>query len=254
MRTLLRYESTPGALADAGQSWPAGSTLKRTSGQPTLVVLAHPQCVCTRASLSELNVVMQRLHGRLTAYVLYVQPHEMPERKAEMPAPDLSDLERRAIGVVQEDLPNVERPFVVQAEALGVDEQQVLDLLRSFKERKLMRRFAAVMNHRSAGFKATAMGVWAVRDAKLDELGPMMAGFAAVSHCYRRPTYDDWPYSVFTMVHGRSARDCEATIDAIRTETGVDEYCLLWSVKEYKKVRVRYFTPEWDEWQRTNLH
>ena len=83
MRTLLRYESTPGVLADAGQMWPAGSTLRRTPGQPTLVVLAHPQCVCTRASLSELNVVMQRFHGRLTAYVLYVQPHEMPESWAQ---------------------------------------------------------------------------------------------------------------------------------------------------------------------------
>jgi hypothetical protein len=79
MRTLVLYESTPGTLADAGQSWPGGSTLPRKSGLPTLVVLAHPQCVCTRASLSELNVVMQRFHGRLTAYVLYVQPHDMPE-------------------------------------------------------------------------------------------------------------------------------------------------------------------------------
>ena len=83
-----------------------------------------------------------------------------------------------------------------------------------------MRRFAAVMNHRSAGFKANAMGVWAVPDDRLDEIGPQMATFSAVSHCYRRPTYDDWPYSVFTMVHGRSARDCEATIEAIRDETG----------------------------------
>jgi siroheme decarboxylase len=182
-----------------------------------------------------------------------VQAHERPERKAEMPAPDLSDLERAAIGVVQEDLPNVERPFAAQGELLGVDEDTVLRLLRSFKERKLMRRFAAVMNHRSAGFKANAMGVWAVPDAQLDEIGPQMAGFAAVSHCYRRPTYDDWPYSVFTMVHGRSARDCEATIDAIRTETGIDEFCLLWSVKEYKKVRVRYFTPEWETWRRSHL-
>jgi hypothetical protein len=80
-----------------------------------------------------------------------------------------------------------------------------------------------------------------------------MAGFALVSHCYRRPTYDDWPYSVFTMVHGKNARDCEATIAAIREETGVDEFALLWSVKEYKKTRVRYFTPEWDEWRTGNL-
>jgi DNA-binding Lrp family transcriptional regulator len=184
-----------------------------------------------------------------------VLEHERPERKAEMPAPELSDLELATIRVVQHDLATVERPFAVYAEQVSaqlggreVTEDDVLALLRSFKERKLMRRFAAVMNHRTAGFKANAMGVWAVPEDRLDEIGSQMAGFAAVSHCYRRPTYDDWPYSVFTMVHGRSARDCEATIDAIRTETGIDEYCLLWSVKEYKKVRLEYFTPEWDAW------
>jgi siroheme decarboxylase len=179
-----------------------------------------------------------------------VLEHERPERKAEMPAPDLSELELATIRVVQHDLANVERPFAAYAEQIGggVTETDVLAVLRSLKERKLMRRFAAVMNHRSAGFKANAMGVWAVPEDRLDEIGPQMAGFAAVSHCYRRPTYDDWPYSVFTMVHGRSARDCEATIEAIRSETGVDEFCLLWSVKEYKKVRLEYFTPAWDTW------
>jgi DNA-binding Lrp family transcriptional regulator len=182
-----------------------------------------------------------------------VLEHERPERKAEMPAPTLSQLEIDAIRVVQEDLANVERPFAAYGEQLGIDEDAVLELLASFKERKLMRRFAAVMNHRSAGFKANAMGVWAVPDAELEEIGPRMAGFAAVSHCYRRPTYDDWPYSVFTMVHGRTARECEQTIEAIQADTGVDDYCLLWSVKEYKKVRVRYFTPEWDEWRDRHL-
>jgi DNA-binding Lrp family transcriptional regulator len=184
-----------------------------------------------------------------------VLEHERPERKAEMPAPELSDLEFAAIRVVQQDLPTVEHPFAAYAQEIGdgVSEADVLGVLQGFKERKLMRRFAAVMNHRSAGFKANAMGVWAVPDEKLEEIGPQMAGFAAVSHCYRRPTYDDWPYSVFTMVHGRSARDCEATIDAIRTETGIDEYCLLWSIKEYKKVRLQYFTPEWDAWSSKHL-
>jgi DNA-binding Lrp family transcriptional regulator len=184
-----------------------------------------------------------------------VLEHERPERKAEMPVPDLSDVELATIRVVQHDLPNVERPFAAYAEHIGggVDEDAVLAALRDLKERKLMRRFAAVMNHRTAGFKANAMGVWAVPEEKLDAIGPQMAGFAAVSHCYRRPTYDDWPYSVFTMVHGRSARDCEATIDAIRTETGIDEYCLLWSIKEYKKVRLEYFTEDWDLWAKKNL-
>jgi siroheme decarboxylase len=182
-----------------------------------------------------------------------VLEHERPERKADMPAPDLSPLEIDAIRVVQEDLPNVEQPFAAYGAQLCVGEDDVLAMLRSFKERKLMRRFAAVMNHRSAGFKANAMGVWAVPDEQLADVGPRMAGFAAVSHCYRRPTYEDWPYSVFTMVHGRTARDCEQTIEAIRRDTGVDEYCLLWSIKEYKKVRVRYYTPDWDEWRAQHL-
>jgi DNA-binding Lrp family transcriptional regulator len=182
-----------------------------------------------------------------------VSEHERPERREHMDAPVLSELEIAAIRVVQEDLPLVERPFAAYGEEIGASEDQVLDLLASFKARKLMRRFAAVMNHRSAGFKANAMGVWAVPEDQLDELGPQMAGFALVSHCYRRPTYPDWPYSVFTMVHGKSARECEATIAAVRAETGVDDYALLWSVKEYKKTRVRYFTAEWDGWRAAHL-
>ncbi len=182
-----------------------------------------------------------------------VSEHERPERRPHMDAPVLSDLEVATIRVVQEDLPLVERPFAAYGEQIGASEDEVLELLASFKARKLMRRFAAVMNHRSAGFKANAMGVWAVPEDQLDELGPQMAGFALVSHCYRRPTYPDWPYSVFTMVHGKSARDCEATIAAVRAETGVDDYALLWSVKEYKKTRVRYFTPEWDAWRAEHL-
>jgi DNA-binding Lrp family transcriptional regulator len=182
-----------------------------------------------------------------------VLAHEQPERRPDMQAPDLSDLEVKAISVLQDDLPLVEQPFAAQGERIGVDGATVLELLQSFKERKLMRRLAAVMNHRSAGFKANAMGVWAVPEADLPVVGPQMAGFAAVSHCYRRPTYDDWPYTVFTMVHGRNARDCEAIIDAIRTETGVEEHALLWSIKEYKKTRLRYFTPEWDTWRAANL-
>ncbi len=182
-----------------------------------------------------------------------VLDHERPERRAEMAAPELSALEIAAISTVQEDLPVVERPFAAHGAAIGCDEASVLELIASFKERKLMRRFAAVMNHRNAGFKANAMGVWAVPEDELERIGPQMAGFARVSHCYKRPTYEDWPYSVFTMVHGQNARECEETIAAIQDETGVSEYALLWSIKEYKKVRVRYFTPDWQAWSSENL-
>ena len=130
----------------------------------------------------------------------------------------------------------------------------MLDLLRSFKERKLMRRFAAVMNHRVGRLQGQRDGrVGGARRASSTRSARRWPGFALVSHCYRRPTYDDWPYSIFTMVHGKNAKDCEATIAAIHDETGVDEYALLWSVKEYKKTRVRYFTDDWDDWRAEHL-
>ncbi len=221
-------------------------TLHRTSG--SLVTRKLPTLV-----LYKIGVKLDMTGKTAANAKAEVLAHEKPERRADMPAPVLSDLERTAISVVQADLPVVERPFAAQAEVIGCTEDELLELLASFLERKLMRRFAAVMNHRSAGFKANAMGVWAVPEDRLEEVGPQMAGFAAVSHCYRRPTYEDWPYTVFTMVHGRSARECEATIEAIRDETGVDEHALLWSIKEYKKVRIKYFTDDWSDWTAKNL-
>ena len=189
----------------------------------------------------------KRNHAYNLWYTIAVPPGDSLEDHVDVLHRDSGALITRR--VVQEDLPLVERPFAAQGELIGCSEDELLALLASFKERKLMRRFAAVMNHRSAGYKANAMGVWAVPDDRLDEIGPTMAGFARVSHCYRRPVYDDWPYSIFTMVHGMNARECEETIAAIREETGVDEYALLWSVKEYKKTRVRYYTDEWDAWR-----
>lgn len=221
-------------------------TLHRSSG--SLVTRKLPTLV-----LYKIGVKLDMTGKTAANAKAEVLAHEKPERRSDMPAPVLSDLERTAISVVQADLPVVERPFAAQAEVIGCTEDELLELLASFLERKLMRRFAAVMNHRSAGFKANAMGVWAVPEDRLEEVGPQMAGFAAVSHCYRRPTYEDWPYTVFTMVHGRSARECEATIEAIRDETGVDEHALLWSIKEYKKVRIKYFTDDWSDWTAKNL-
>jgi DNA-binding Lrp family transcriptional regulator len=178
-----------------------------------------------------------------------VLEHEKPERRPDMEAPVLSDLEVATIRVVQEDLPLDPRPFKVQAEQIGTTEDALLDLLASFKERKLMRRFAAVMNHRSAGFKANAMGVWAVPDDELAQIGPRMAGFALVSHCYRRPTYEDWPYSVFTMAHGRSKDECDAILDSIGERTGIEERATLYSSTEFKKIRLLYFTDEYKAWE-----
>jgi DNA-binding Lrp family transcriptional regulator len=150
---------------------------------------------------------------------------------------------------LQKDLPIVTRPFDEWAANIGISTEELLAGAEQFLERKQMRRFSAVLHHRKAGFRFNGMGVWAVPHEKADEIGPIMASFKAVSHCYLRPTYPDWPYSVFTMVHGRSKEECEEILQAIEDETGIKERDTLYSTKEYKKTRVEYFTPEMEEWE-----
>ncbi|TMK83057.1 MAG: Lrp/AsnC family transcriptional regulator, partial [Actinobacteria bacterium] len=109
------------------------------------------------------------------------------------------------------------------AARIGVDEAQILQMANAFIDDGLARRFAAVMHHRQAGFVANAMSVWQVPEDRIDEVGYQMAGFAAVSHCYQRPTYPDWPYNLFGMLHARTKDECEVAAHAIEDQTGIHE-------------------------------
>lgn len=156
-------------------------------------------------------------------------------------APELSPGELAAIRLLQADLPLVERPFEALCSGAAIDSAELLGHAASFLKRRLMRRYAAVLHHRKAGFTANAMGVWVVPPEQIEEVGRQMAAFRAVSHCYQRPTYSDWPYSVFTMIHARKGHECEEVAEAISAATGITDYTMLYSTKEYKKTRVRYF-------------
>jgi DNA-binding Lrp family transcriptional regulator len=112
-----------------------------------------------------------------------------------------------------------------------------------------MRRFAAVLHHRNAGFVQNGMGVWKVDEERCAEMGRIMAGYRGVSHCYQRPVYADWPYRLFSMTHGRDKAECEAVLAEISRETGLDEYAVLYSTHEYKKTRLKYFTAELEAWE-----
>jgi DNA-binding Lrp family transcriptional regulator len=156
-------------------------------------------------------------------------------------AEPLTDFEISAIRELQEDLPLKPRPFALMAERLGISLQELFDLAEDFRERGVMRRFSAVLHHRRAGFGANAMAVWEVPPERSIEVGSIMAGFPSVTHCYERPTFPDWPYTHFTMVHATSKSGCEEATKAISDATGITKYMLLYSTREYKKTRVRYF-------------
>jgi siroheme decarboxylase len=180
------------------------------------------------------------------------------KEEAPRPAPRRGDgvlpdeRDKRMIEILQRDLPVEPRPFDAWAAEAGVRPEELLEAAQRFRERSYMRRFAAVLNHRRAGFGANGMAVWDVPEDRLEEIGPRMAAFKAVSHCYRRPTYPDWPYSIFTMVHARSKEACEDAIAAIAEETGITDprrRAVLYSTYEFKKIRLMYFTPDYREWE-----
>jgi siroheme decarboxylase len=161
----------------------------------------------------------------------------------------LRPIDIAAIRELQEDFPLVPDPYRPMAERIGLSEEGLFDVARGLQSQGYLRRIAAVLHHREAGFGVNAMGVWVVPPERCEEVGKIMGSFKGVSHCYLRPTYPDWPYSVFTMVHGQMAEDCQELIGAISHAAGIREYALLYSTKEYKKIRLKYFNPELDEWE-----
>jgi DNA-binding Lrp family transcriptional regulator len=158
--------------------------------------------------------------------------------------------DREVIRATQGDLPVVPEPYVEAAANLGITVSELLEHLEGMKERGILRRVAAILYHRRAGFSANGMGVWKVPDERISELGPRMASFRGISHCYQRPTYEDWPYSVFTMAHGRSKEECDAILDAIADEFDIAERATLYSSTEFKKIRLLYFTDDFTNWER----
>jgi DNA-binding Lrp family transcriptional regulator len=172
-----------------------------------------------------------------------------PPRELEAQPYDERDI--AVIRTLQGPMDPVERPYDKAASELGMSTEDLLEHLGGMIERKLLRRVAAILYHRRAGFSANGMGVWKVPEGEIMETGGRMASFRGISHCYQRPTYADWPYSVFTMAHGRSKEECDAILDSIAAECGMgpDDRATLYSSTEYKKIRLHYFTDDYRRWE-----
>jgi siroheme decarboxylase len=164
------------------------------------------------------------------------------------------DFDVAVIKALQGPMKVAARPYDEAAAAVGVSADKFIAQLEEMKERKILRRVAAILFHRRAGFSANGMGVWRVPEDQILEVGGQMAAVRGISHCYQRPTYADWPYSVFTMAHGRSKEECDAILDSIADMTGLhgEDRATLYSSTEYKKIRLHYFTPDYAEWERNH--
>jgi siroheme decarboxylase len=175
-----------------------------------------------------------------------------PQQEAMLESVAYNEHDIAVIRATQGDMPVIGEPYAPAAERLGMDVETLLEHMAGMRERGLLRRVAAILFHRRAGFSANGMGVWKVPPEQIMELGPRMASFRGISHCYQRPTYEDWPYSVFTMAHGRSKEECDAILTAIAEQTGIEERATLYSSTEFKKIRLLYFTDDYKRWEAQN--
>jgi siroheme decarboxylase len=162
---------------------------------------------------------------------------------------EVTDLDLAVIRALQGDMPVIPEPYAPAAADVGISQEALLEHLESMRERKALRRVAAILFHRRAGFSANGMGVWNVPEDEIMDVAPLMASYRGISHCYQRPTYEDWHYSVFTMAHGRSKEECDAILDTIAEETGIEDRRTLYSSTEFKKIRLLYFTDDHRRWE-----
>jgi DNA-binding Lrp family transcriptional regulator len=164
------------------------------------------------------------------------------QRKA--PRRELTPREKEIIRVCQDDLPIVARPFAEAAGVLAVSQTELIDNLAHMHSEGILRRFAAVLRHNEAGFSANGMACWRVPEDEVEAVGERLAADSRVSHCYWRPTFPDWPYPLFSMVHCESREQVQAVVQELSATVAVNDYEILWSAREFKKERVRYFVEE----------
>jgi DNA-binding Lrp family transcriptional regulator len=153
----------------------------------------------------------------------------------------VDDPDKKIIGLLQDDMPMDPRPFAIMADQVGITEEQFLSRVKSMVDSGIIRRFGATLHHQKAGFSANAMVAWIVPDSKVEEAGTIMAGFREVSHCYQRVTQGDWKYNVYTMIHGNNRDECREIARRISKNTGINEYDVLFSEKEFKKTSMEYY-------------
>ena len=153
----------------------------------------------------------------------------------------IDEIDKKVIRLIQGDLPVDPRPFAILADQIGLTEDQFIARIKDLKERGIIRRFGATLRHQEAGFSSNAMVAWVVPEHRINATGKILADFREVTHCYQRRPQGDWPYNLYTMIHGSSRDQCFQIAAWMSRSAGIDEYILLFSEKEFRKTSMEYF-------------
>jgi len=151
------------------------------------------------------------------------------------------EIDKRILRFMQGDIPLDARPFRELSEELGLSEAEVVSRIELLREQGVIRRISAILRHQKAGYKVNAMTAWQVDQARADDIGAILAGFVQVSHCYLRQVPSDFGFNLFAMVHAHDEEELSRLIEDMSNRTGVNNYSVFRSIKEYKKVSMEYF-------------
>ncbi len=151
-----------------------------------------------------------------------------------------SAIEHRILSVLQAGLPRTLTPYKDMAQQIGIETSELLVVLKDWKKQGKLRRIGAIVNHFKVGLPAGAMVVWQVESDRIVEIGQVFAGFEEVSHAYERQASENWPYNIYTMVHGKSPEDVQRVVKRMSQACGVSNCRILVTEKELKKVPPTY--------------
>jgi siroheme decarboxylase len=153
----------------------------------------------------------------------------------------IDDLDKKVIRLIQGDIPLDERPFFTMARQIGISEEEFLKRVEGLVARGIIRRFGATLRHQEAGFNSNAMVAWLVPEERLEEVGEAFSASREVTHCYHRRPQKDWPYNLFTMIHGENREACHEIAARMAESVHIKDFALLFSEKEFKKTSMAYF-------------
>ena len=159
------------------------------------------------------------------------------------------DVRMMVLKDLQDNFVITDKPFKIIADKYDIPEKDLLNYINNLLHNKTISRFAAIINHRNAGYNSNAMVVWNIPEAMTEKFGRFAATFDKVSHCYQRQSYPEWNYSLYTMIHGRENNECQMVINALKEKFGKTDFAILYSSKEYKKKRIDYFSQDYKNWE-----
>ncbi|WP_038041395.1 Lrp/AsnC family transcriptional regulator [Thermodesulfobacterium hveragerdense] len=133
-----------------------------------------------------------------------------------------------------------EKPFLEIAKKHNLSQEEVFEAIKSLLQKRVITRLGITLRHNLAGIEGNAMVAWKVEEERAEEVGQALAQRPYISHCYLRKTYPDWPYNLYTMVHGKSREEVLSVVKEISEEFGLKEYEILFTQREIVRKHAKY--------------